>query len=95
MSESSLYNLSQRLRLLARAGVHLGRDGRVLCGRIDARVEAIRLNILAALWATQDGRPLAPQHAQAVAEGRQLEQLNRELLLHLRQQADLDYEYAC
>ena len=94
MSENSLYGLSQRLRLLARAGVHLGRDGRVLGGSIDRQVEAIRQGVLDALWAIQDG--LAPSAAQvaAVAAGRELERLNAELLQHLRHRDDLEYDVA-
>jgi hypothetical protein len=95
MSEHSLYGLSQRLRLLARAGVHLGRDGRVLGGSVDQQVEAIRQSVLEALWAIQDGITLSAAQVAAVATGRELERLNAELLRHLKQRDDLEYEVAC
>lgn len=65
MSEALLYGLSQQLRLLARRSVDTTQDGRLLRGRINPVIEAMRLDLLAVLEMIQDGLP-APENASAI-----------------------------
>lgn len=65
MSEALLYSLSQQLRLLARRSVDTTQDGRLLHGRINPVIEAMRLDLLSILEAIQDGLP-APENAAAL-----------------------------
>lgn len=60
MSESSLYLLSQRLRLLARADIYLAEDGRVLRGAIRQQFEAAFRRTSALLDLVVDGNQLQP-----------------------------------
>jgi len=59
MSESSLYLLSQRLRLLARADIYLAEDGRVVAGQIRRHFEAAFRRASGLLDLVVDGDQLA------------------------------------
>lgn len=88
MSEALLYDLSQRLRLLARASIVCGRDGRVISGGIDLQVEALRLQVLDALEAFQDSRRLSGTAAEAVARATDLAWQQRQVIVSLRRQVE-------
>ena len=88
MSEALLYDLSQRLRLLARASIVCGRDGRVISGGIDPQVEALRLQVLDALEAIQDSRNLSGTASEAVARATDLAWQQRQVITSLRRQAE-------
>lgn len=88
MSEALLYDLSQRLRLLARASVRTGRDGRVLAGGIDPQVEALRLRLLEALECFQDCQSLGPLGAEVVARATELAWQERQVIISLRRQVE-------
>jgi hypothetical protein len=60
MTESQLWHAIQDVRLLARQHVRTTRDGRVLSGRVNPVLEAIREAALGALERIQDGLPLSP-----------------------------------
>jgi hypothetical protein len=58
MTESQLWHAIEDVRLLARQHVRTTRDGRVLSGRVNPVLEAIREAALGALERIQDGLPL-------------------------------------
>ena len=87
MTEGNLHTLSQDLRLLARASIWTCPDGRVLQGSIDARIEALRMTILDALWAKQDGYAITQQMVAAVSTARALCLDNQQVLRTLRRAA--------
>ena len=88
MTEGNLHTLSQDLRLLARASIWTcPSTGRVLQGSIDQRIEALRMAILDALWARQDGCAITQQMVAAVSTARALCLDNQQVLRTLRRAA--------
>ncbi len=77
MSESYLYRLSQRLRLLAREGLDLAQDGRVLRGELHHEVELARHKLEQMLDQVLDGHPLGPLQQSHVAYCQQLVEANK------------------
>lgn len=59
MSPSSLYTLSQRLRLLARRDIRLAADGRRLHGGINQALEIKRLQLEVLIDRLHDGQRLS------------------------------------
>lgn len=86
MTESTLYRLSQRLRLLARAGVLLSEDGRRLSGDIHQEIEVARAHLEDMLDQVLDGHPLGDLQQRHVTWCRQLVETNRPAIRQLELQ---------
>lgn len=86
MTEAHLYTLSQHLRLLARVGVQVDSQGKLLAGNIDRRVEHCRELLLAALEHLQDAGSLTPADQEHVRLATQIVDINRPLIRALRYQ---------
>lgn len=88
LTENNLHSLSLDLRLLARASIWTcPSTGRVLQGEINPRIEALRMSILDALWAKQDGHAITQQMVTAVSTARALCLDNQQVLRTLRRAA--------
>lgn len=88
MTEGNLTALSQDLRLLARASIWTcPSTGRVLQGEINPQIEALRMTILDALWARQDGLPITQRMLDAVPKAQALRNDNQQVLRQLRRAA--------
>jgi hypothetical protein len=86
MSEASLYRLSQRLRLLARAGVLLNEEGRRLSGDIHQEIEVARTHLEDMLDQVLDGHPLGDLQQRHISWCRQLVEANRPAVQQLELQ---------
>jgi hypothetical protein len=83
MTEGTLYRLSQRMRLLARAGVALDQEGRKLHGEINAEIEAARQYLNAMIDQVLDGHPLGDLQKRHVQWCQELVDLNRPAIRQL------------
>lgn len=88
MSEALLYDISQQLRLLARANVRTTPDGRILSGRIDYALELLRGGVNDALDHLQDDGRLSPVDQACVAMATRTIGANRLLIRDLRRQLE-------
>lgn len=88
MSEALLYDISQQLRLLARANVRTGIDGRILGGRIDYSLELLRGGVLDALDRLQDAGRLSPVDEACLAVAQKRIGANRPLIRDLRRELE-------
>jgi hypothetical protein len=88
MSETAIYDLSQQLRLLARANVRTASDGRVLSGQINYSLELVRSGVLEALEHLQDGRGVSPVDQACLSRATAIIGANRPLIRDLRRQLE-------
>jgi len=88
MTEAHLYTLSQHLRILARVGVQVDSQGKLLAGNIDRRVEHCRELLLTALEHLQDAGSLTPADQEYVRLATQIVDINRPLIRALRQRLE-------
>lgn len=72
ITESFLYRLSQRLRLLARADIRLAPDGHRLAGEIHQEYEAARLQLNEMIDQLQDGHLLNDLQQRHIAACKEL-----------------------
>jgi hypothetical protein len=87
MSETAIYDMSQQLRLLARANVRTTADGRLLSGQINYSLELLRSGVLEALEHYQDGK-VSPVDQVCLERATTLIGANRPLIRTLRRQLD-------
>jgi hypothetical protein len=88
MSEALLYDLSQQLRLLARASVRTTTDGRILSGQVDYSLEHLRSGVNEALDHLQDRGSLSPVDQACLATATRVIDSNRPLIRDLRRQLE-------
>lgn len=83
MTEGALYRLSQRLRLLARAGLVLDQAGHRLRGELDLAIEERRLALEDLIDQVLDGHPLNGMQEAFVADLQALAQAHRPTIRQL------------
>lgn len=88
MSEALLYDISQQLRLLARANVRTTADGRLLGGQIDYALEQLRSGVVDALEHLQDHGRLSPVDQACLAIATRTIGANRPLIRSLRRELE-------
>jgi hypothetical protein len=88
MSETAIYDMSQQLRLLARANVRTTVDGRLLSGQVNYSLELLRSGVLEALEHLQDGRGISPVDQACLSQATAIIGANRPLIRDLRRQLD-------
>jgi hypothetical protein len=88
MSEALLYDISQQLRLLARANVRTTADGRLLSGQVSYSLEHLRSGVNQALDHLQDDGSLNPVDRACVAIATKTIGANRPLIRTLRRQLE-------
>jgi hypothetical protein len=88
MSETAIYDMSQQLRLLARANVRTTVDGRVLSGQINHSLEHLRSGVNEALDHLQDHGSLSPVDQACLAIATRVIDSNRPLIRDLRRQLE-------
>jgi len=88
VSEAFLYDISQQLRLLARANVRTTADGHILGGQVDYALEQLRSGVLDALEHLQDNGRLSPVDQACLVVATRTIGANRPLIRDLRRQLE-------
>jgi len=88
MSETAIYDISQQLRLLARANVRTATDGRLLSGQVNYSLELLRSGVLDALEHLQDGKGVSAVDQICLSQATAIIGANRPLIRDLRRQLD-------
>jgi hypothetical protein len=88
MSETAIYDISQQLRLLARANVRTATDGRLLSGQVNYSLELLRSGVLDALEHLQDGKGVNAVDQVCLSQATAIIGANRPLIRDLRRQLD-------
>jgi hypothetical protein len=88
MSESLLYDLQRQLGMLAYRDVTVTSDGRYLRGTVNPVIAEVQHQLLAHLYALQDGTCCRPLAEHIVATAQEIVACHRDTIRQLRRQVE-------